>query len=499
MPAATQTLLDDAAVDIDQWIAEEVETRLRRAGGHRLRHRRRHQQAEGLPRLHQGRRGVLELGQARLSSRPASPAPSPASNPSDKLIDLVYALKAGYRQNAAFVMNRKTQSADPQAQGRRRQLSLAPPADAPASRATLMGFPVVEAEDMPDIAANALVDRLRRFPARLSRRRPGRRARAARSLFGQALRAVLHDQARRRRRAGLRRDQAAEVRGRLTGASARLTVADRVARVRRDGRRREAARRSWLRASAPSAIQRDMLGDRRHRGEAAAGGRRRRGERAARPAHDAEEPVAAGSAAQDRPAGIAPAGAGAGRLGEALPVRHDEDPVHDLHRAERHERGSARRVRAVRLRPSATTPKPARITLSPLPTRRRPRGSSGAKSGPSGPLELQDREVDAGLGARRRAGHEGRMHRRRDRPHRAAGTAVDPDDPVGRPLGDAMGGGEHEVRRMSAPEQNSPRELSTRTTDSRSPFGSRTTLPFTTASAERRETRRKGRELSGRA
>ncbi len=27
------------------------------------------------------------------------------------LIDLIYALKAGYRQNASFVMNRKTQSA----------------------------------------------------------------------------------------------------------------------------------------------------------------------------------------------------------------------------------------------------------------------------------------------------------------------------------------------------------------------------------------------------
>ena len=33
-----------------------------------------------------------------------------ASNPSDMLIDLVYALKSGYRQNAHWVMNRKTQA-----------------------------------------------------------------------------------------------------------------------------------------------------------------------------------------------------------------------------------------------------------------------------------------------------------------------------------------------------------------------------------------------------
>jgi HK97 family phage major capsid protein len=33
-----------------------------------------------------------------------------SSDPSDNLVDLVYALKAGYRQNGTFVMNRKTQA-----------------------------------------------------------------------------------------------------------------------------------------------------------------------------------------------------------------------------------------------------------------------------------------------------------------------------------------------------------------------------------------------------
>ena len=33
-----------------------------------------------------------------------------ASGPSDTLIDAIYALKAGHRQNASFVMNRKTQA-----------------------------------------------------------------------------------------------------------------------------------------------------------------------------------------------------------------------------------------------------------------------------------------------------------------------------------------------------------------------------------------------------
>ncbi len=111
MPAATQTLLDDAAVNIDQWIAEEVRARLRRAGGHRLRDRRRHQQAEGLPRLR--RRSPTRRGRTATSASSrrgvAGALPGHRSR-RDKLVDLVYAVKAGYRANGTFVMNRATQS-----------------------------------------------------------------------------------------------------------------------------------------------------------------------------------------------------------------------------------------------------------------------------------------------------------------------------------------------------------------------------------------------------
>ena len=49
----------------------------------------------------------------------------PATDPSDVLVDLVYALKAGYRQNGSFVMNRKTQAAIRKFKDAERQLSLA--------------------------------------------------------------------------------------------------------------------------------------------------------------------------------------------------------------------------------------------------------------------------------------------------------------------------------------------------------------------------------------
>ena len=77
-----------------------------------------------------------------------------ASGPSDTLIDTIYALKAGHRQNATFLMNRKTQSAIRKFKDADGNYLWMPPS-APGVPASLMGFPVAEAEDMPNIAADA--------------------------------------------------------------------------------------------------------------------------------------------------------------------------------------------------------------------------------------------------------------------------------------------------------------------------------------------------------
>ena len=79
----------------------------------------------------------------------------PSTNPSDVLVDLIYALKAGYRQNAVFVMNRKTQAQVRKFKDGQGNYLWQPPAVA-GGRASLMSFDVVEAEDMPDVAANSL-------------------------------------------------------------------------------------------------------------------------------------------------------------------------------------------------------------------------------------------------------------------------------------------------------------------------------------------------------
>ena len=77
-----------------------------------------------------------------------------ASNPTDKLIDLIYAPKAQFRPNGRFVMNRKTVSAVRKfkdADGN----YIWSPATRPGETASLLGYPVTEIETMPDIAANS--------------------------------------------------------------------------------------------------------------------------------------------------------------------------------------------------------------------------------------------------------------------------------------------------------------------------------------------------------
>jgi HK97 family phage major capsid protein len=153
MPAATQTLLDDAAVSIDQWIAEEVQAAFAEQEGTAF------VTGDGSNKP----RGFLDYTKVADASwswgnlgyvATGAAGAFPASDPSDVLIDLVYTLKAGYRQNANWVMNRKTQAEVRKLKDADGNYLWQPAATADG-RASLIGFPVTEAEDMPDIGADA--------------------------------------------------------------------------------------------------------------------------------------------------------------------------------------------------------------------------------------------------------------------------------------------------------------------------------------------------------
>ena len=154
MPAATSTLLDDTAVDIDRWLADEIETVFAEQETKAFISGSGNGQPSGFLTAQTvletnwswGKIGRVETG---VSGGFA------ATGASDILIDLVYALKAGYRQNANFVMNRSPQAAIRKLKDAEGHYIWAPPAIA-GTKASLRNFPVVEAEDMPDMAANSL-------------------------------------------------------------------------------------------------------------------------------------------------------------------------------------------------------------------------------------------------------------------------------------------------------------------------------------------------------
>jgi HK97 family phage major capsid protein len=150
MPRASQRLLEDSAFDVEGWLAERIAQKFARAeaaafiGG----------DGENKP------RGLLDhdivanatAGWGEIGYVPTGAAGDfDSETPADALVDLVYALDAGYRANATFVMNSKTAGAVRKMKdGDGRFLwsdSLA--AGEPAR---LMGYPVLVAEDMPDIA-----------------------------------------------------------------------------------------------------------------------------------------------------------------------------------------------------------------------------------------------------------------------------------------------------------------------------------------------------------
>ena len=130
---------------------------LRPAGRHGLRHRRRHRQAQGLRRLHQGRQRLVDLGQHRLPQHRSErrlPTASATVAPGDKLIDLVYAVKAGYRGNGTFVFNRATQAVIRKMKDAEGHY-LWQPATKAGDPSLVLGYPVAESEDMPSLATDS--------------------------------------------------------------------------------------------------------------------------------------------------------------------------------------------------------------------------------------------------------------------------------------------------------------------------------------------------------
>ena len=152
MPAATQALLDDVVVNLDQWIADEVQQAFADQESTAFVTGNGTNRPKGFLSYTNVADASWTWGNIGYVATGVAGA-FPASNPSDKLIDFVYALKSGYRQNANWVMNRKTQSAIRKFKDTTVDY-LWQPAAAPDGKSTLLNFPVTESEDMPDIGTD---------------------------------------------------------------------------------------------------------------------------------------------------------------------------------------------------------------------------------------------------------------------------------------------------------------------------------------------------------
>ncbi|WP_408591999.1 phage major capsid protein [Paracoccus marcusii] len=151
-PAATQQMLDDAAVNLEDWIANEVEAEFAYQEGLAF------VAGNGVNKPN----GVLTYveGAANAAAHPfgaikTQTTASATAITSDELIDMVYDLPGALSQNARFVLNRTSLA-------RIRKLKdgdgnyLWQPSFSAGQPQTLLAYPVTEMAAMPNVAAGAV-------------------------------------------------------------------------------------------------------------------------------------------------------------------------------------------------------------------------------------------------------------------------------------------------------------------------------------------------------
>ncbi len=151
-PSATQQMLDDAAFDVSAWLAGEIATEFARAEGAAFINGTGTNQPKGFLTGPTAATNDATRAFGALQFIASGNATAFDSAPESKLIDMVFSMKAALRQGAVWMMNsatlaaiRKFKSADGSF------LWQAGIIDGQPSR--LLGYPVIEAEDMPDIGA----------------------------------------------------------------------------------------------------------------------------------------------------------------------------------------------------------------------------------------------------------------------------------------------------------------------------------------------------------
>jgi len=153
-PAASQSMLDDAAFDLESWLADEIAMEFARAEGAAFINGTGINQPKGFLSAPSAPDNDAARPFGTLQFLASGDATGFDAAPEIKLIDLVHSLKAGHRQGATWVMNSATL-----AQVRKLKAEdgsfVWQPGLMEGQPNRLLGYPVLEAEDMPDIAADS--------------------------------------------------------------------------------------------------------------------------------------------------------------------------------------------------------------------------------------------------------------------------------------------------------------------------------------------------------
>ncbi len=146
-PKATQKLLDDAAIDVESWLAEKIADKFARMEATSFINGNGTSQPKGILQYAAG----TSWGQIQQINSGTS-----ALVTADGLIKLFYALQEQYTRGATFLMNRSVLQAVRLLKESTTDQYLWQPGLAAGAPDTLLGVPVATASDMPIAAANSL-------------------------------------------------------------------------------------------------------------------------------------------------------------------------------------------------------------------------------------------------------------------------------------------------------------------------------------------------------
>ncbi|KHL24545.1 phage capsid protein [Croceibacterium mercuriale] len=149
-PAASQTMLDDAAFDLESWLTGEIAVEFARAEGAAFVNGTGVDQPLGILRVPTSTKGddMRPFGELQYLTSGADDGFD--TGPDLKLVDMVHALRASLRQGACWLMNSRT-LADIRKLKTADGAFIWQPGLSDGQPDRLLGYPVIEAEDMPDI------------------------------------------------------------------------------------------------------------------------------------------------------------------------------------------------------------------------------------------------------------------------------------------------------------------------------------------------------------